>query len=414
MIPSDLAARLRLLSESLVNPVAPVRGIPDELPELPIGQRFTARIESAQPDGTFRAIVAGRSLNLALPQPARAGDSLDLVVTGRTPRLVAAQPAGAAAATTPALAVGQRFLARIEAALPDGTYRAQVSGSALTLALPDAAQPGESIELVVTALAPRLVSAQRADMAAAGRAVLSPTGQLLGALLANAGQPPQAPTLAAATPLLPQAPAETAPLAQALKQSLAESGLFYEAHLAQWLAGRHPLEALRREPQARLAHAAPAGAGTPPAPPATEPAAAAAAAADLARGSGAATGSLAAELQTLVQQQLDAAATQQIAWRGELWPGQALQWDIAAEERPDGQPGEEAAPAWRTTLRLSLPHLGDIAAELRLSGEKVGLAMTANPDSVDGLRQGLEALAAAFAAAGLPPLAARVEAHEPA
>ena len=412
MIPSDLAARLRLLSESLVNPVAPVRGIPDELPELPIGQRFTARIESAQPDGTFRAIVAGRSLNLALPQPARAGDSLDLVVTGRTPRLVAAQPAGAAAATTPALAVGQRFLARIEAALPDGTYRAQVAGSALTLALPDAAQPGESIELVVTALAPRLVSAQRADMAAAGRAVLSPTGQLLGALLANAGQPPQAPTLAAATPLLPQAPAETAPLAQALKQSLAESGLFYEAHLAQWLAGRHPLEALRREPQARLAHAAPAGAGAPPAPPATEPAAAAAA--DLARGSGAATGSLAAELQTLVQQQLDAAATQQIAWRGELWPGQALQWDIAAEERPGGQPGDEAAPEWRTTLRLALPHLGAVAAELRLSGEKVGLAMTADAARVGGLRQGLDELAAAFAAAGLPPLAARVEAHEPA
>ena len=413
MIPSDLAARLRLLGESVVQPVGPVRGIPADLPELLLGQRFTARIESAQPDGTFRAVVAGRSLSLALPDAAQAGDTLDLVVTGRTPQFIAAQRADVGSASL-ALAVGQRFLARIEAALPGGTYRAQVAGSALTLALPDAAQPGESIELVVTAHAPRLVSAQRADMAAAGRAVLSPTGQLLGALLANAGQPPQAPTLAAATPLLPQAPAETAPLAQALKQSLAESGLFYEAHLAQWLAGRHPLEALRREPQARLAHAAPAGAGAPPAPPATEPAAAAAAAADLARGSGAATGSLAAELQTLVQQQLDAAATQQIAWRGELWPGQALQWDIAAEERPDGQPGEEAAPAWRTTLRLSLPHLGDIAAELRLSGEKVGLAMTANPDSVDGLRQGLEALAAAFAAAGLPPLAARVEAHEPA
>lgn len=413
MIPSDLAARLRLLGESVVQPVGPVRGIPADLPELLLGQRFTARIESAQPDGTFRAVVAGRSLSLALPDAAQAGDTLDLIVTGRTQQFIAAQRADVGSASL-ALAVGQRFLARIEAALPGGTYRAQVAGSALTLALPDAAQPGESIELVVTALAPRLVSAQRADMAAAGRAVLSPTGQLLGALLANAGQPPQAPTLAAATPLLPQAPAEAAPLAQALKQSLAESGLFYEAHLAQWLAGRHPLEALRREPQARLAHAAPAGAGTPPAPPATEPAAAAAAAADLARGSGAATGSLAAELQTLVQQQLDAAATQQIAWRGELWPGQTLQWDIAAEERPGGQPGDEAAPEWRTTLRLALPHLGAVAAELRLSGEKVGLAMTANPDSVDGLRQGLEALAAAFAAAGLPPLAARVEAHEPA
>lgn len=411
MIPSDLAARLRLLSESLVNPVAPVRGIPDELPELPIGQRFTARIESAQPDGTFRAIVAGRSLSLALPQPARAGDKLELVVSGRTPGLVAAQPAGAAAAPA-ALVVGQRFLARIESPLPDGTYRAQVAGSALTLALPEAAQAGESLELVVTALAPRLVSAQRADLAAAGRAALSPTGQLLGALLANAGQPPQAPTLVAAAPLLPQAPAEAAALAGALRQTLAESGLFYESHQAQWLAGRHPLEALRREPQARLARAAPSGAGATPEPGGSEALSATETA--LARGSGAAGGSLAAELQTLVQQQLDAAATQQIVWRGELWPGQTLQWDIVAEERPDGQAGEAAAPAWRTTLRLALPHLGEIAAELRLSGEKVGLAMTADAARVGGLRQGLDELAAAFAAAGLPPLAARVEAHEPA
>ena len=68
---------------------------------------------------------------------------------------------------------------------------------------------------------------------------------------------------------------------------------------------------------------------------------------------------------------------QQIVWRGELWPGQPLQWEIAAEERPGGQPGEEAAPEWRTTLRLALPHLGAVDAELRLSGEKVGLAMTA-------------------------------------
>ena len=411
MIPSDLAARLRLLSESLVNPVAPVRGIPDELPELPIGQRFTARIESAQPDGTFRAIVAGRSLSLALPQPARAGDKLELVVSGRTPGLVAAQPAGAAAAPA-ALVVGQRFLARIESPLPDGTYRAQVAGSALTLALPEAAQAGESLELVVTALAPRLVSAQRADLAAAGRAALSPTGQLLGALLANAGQPPQAPTLVAAAPLLPQAPAEAAALAGALRQTLAESGLFYESHQAQWLAGRHPLEALRREPQARLARAAPGGAGATPEPGGSE--ALSATETTLARGSGAAGGSLAAELQTLVQQQLDAAATQQIVWRGELWPGQTLQWDIVAEERPDGQADEAAAPAWRTTLRLALPHLGEIAAELRLSGEKVGLAMTADAARVGGLRQGLDELAAAFAAAGLPPLAARVEAHEPA
>ncbi|MBZ0131676.1 MAG: flagellar hook-length control protein FliK, partial [Rhodocyclaceae bacterium] len=94
MIPSDLAARLRVLTESIVNPVSPIRGVNADLPELPVGQRFTARIESALPDGTFRALVAGRSLTLALPQQAKAGDTLDLVVTARTPRLIIAESGG--------------------------------------------------------------------------------------------------------------------------------------------------------------------------------------------------------------------------------------------------------------------------------------------------------------------------------
>ncbi|RXV72159.1 flagellar hook-length control protein FliK [Burkholderia stabilis] len=41
-------------------------------------------------------------------------------------------------------------------------------------------------------------------------------------------------------------------LRAALAQAVSESGLFYESHLAQWLAGQRPLAALMREPQARL------------------------------------------------------------------------------------------------------------------------------------------------------------------
>ncbi|HDR9731995.1 TPA: flagellar hook-length control protein FliK, partial [Burkholderia aenigmatica] len=44
-----------------------------------------------------------------------------------------------------------------------------------------------------------------------------------------------------------------AALRAALAQAVSESGLFYESHLAQWLAGQRPLAALMREPQARLA-----------------------------------------------------------------------------------------------------------------------------------------------------------------
>lgn len=413
MIPADLAARLRLLSESVVQPVGHVREIAADLPELPVGQRFTARIESALPDGSFRAVVAGRSLALALPEAAAAGDTLDLVVTGRLPRLIAAQRAEAAASSPPQLAVGQRFVALIESDLQDGTYRTRVAGSALRVALPEAAEPGKTLELVVTGISPRFISAERAGAALSGRTLLSPTGQLLGALLANE-QPPQAPTIFRTEPLLARPSEQAAALAQALKQAVSESGLFYEAHQAEWIAGRHPLEALRREPQARLARLATRGEGqlgvqgTNNVVAAHEAAGAEAA---QPRAGAAALPGIADEMQPLVQQQLDAAATQHIVWRGELWPGQSLHWEIESGERQGGEAQESETRHWTASLRLTLPRLGEISAVLRLDAEKVSLAMTASADHADSLRQGLGALASAFAAADLPPLAAGVKAH---
>lgn len=346
MIPTDLAARLRLLTESFVNPVSPVHEIPADLPELPVGQRFTARIESALPDGTFRALVAGRALTLALPQSAGPGDTLDLVVAARTPRLIVAE------------------------------------------------------------------SAEDAPARQSPPATLSRAGQLISTLLSGEESAPKPASITRATPLLPEPPLQAARLAPALQQAIVESGLFYEAHQAQWIAGRYPAEALAREPQARHVRqprAPDAAVAPPPAEEApfmvasrsTEPATTTAA-------------GLPAELQPLVQQQLDAAATQHIVWRGEVWPGQGLHWEIEADEQRRDAPGEAPAEQWTTTLGLILPRLGEINVVLRLAPAKVSLAMTATADSAAALQQGLGELKAAFAAAGLPPLEGEVESHEPA
>ena len=120
-----------------------------------------------------------------------------------------------------------------------------------------------------------------------------------------------------------------------------------------------------------------------------------------------------AELQFLVQQQLDAAATQHIVWRGEIWPGQSLHWEIEADEQRDDDPGQSPAEQWTTSLGLTLPGLGEVNVVLRLTSAKVSLAMTASTGAT-ALQQGLAELASSFAAAGLPPLAAVVESHEPA
>jgi hypothetical protein len=346
MIPTDLASRLRLLTQTVVNPVSAVQEIAAELPELQPGQRFVARIEGVLPDGSFRALVGERSVTLALAQPARPGESLELVVTARTPRLIFAENAATAAAV-------------------------------------DAA-------------------------------TLSRTGRLLGSLLAAQGPPPQPPRIDAAAPLLPAPPAQAATLAAALGRAIAESGLFYESHLASWIAGRHPAEALAREPQAR--HAAAARAAAPQA--AAEETGELASAGAKAAADEPAAPALPEALRTLVKQQLDAAATQHIVWRGEIWPGQPLHWEIRAEDEARQEAGgNEAAEApaarrWKTRLALELPRLGKVELTVDLAPEKVSLDVTANAVGADVLRRGLGELAAAFAAAGLPPLVATVASHE--
>lgn len=357
MIPNDLAARLRLLTESVVNPVSAVHEISAELPELAVGQRFTARIESALPDGSFRALVAGRSLTLALPQSAAPGDTLELVVAARTPRLIVAEQAA------------------------EGASRQSPP-------------------------------------------TLSRAARMIGTLLAGDEAAPRPATISRAAPLLPAAQPLAALLAPALRQAIVESGLFYEAHQALWVAGRYPAEALAREPQARRAppQPAPQPAATShtgeAAPAGKPPADAVATGAAAARGVPAAE--LPAELQPLVHQQLNAAATAHLVWRGEIWPGQNLHWEIEEqrEEERDarGETGEETAAAWSTRLALALPRLGALRVALDLNPAKVSLAITADADGATALRQGLGELAAAFAAAGLPPLAAGVDVdtHEPA
>ncbi|KWI57334.1 ribonuclease E [Burkholderia pseudomultivorans] len=66
---------------------------------------------------------------------------------------------------------------------------------------------------------------------------------------------PGAPASAAAAARDATPPPPATALRAALAQAVSESGLFYESHLAQWLAGQRPLAALLREPQARLAAA---------------------------------------------------------------------------------------------------------------------------------------------------------------
>ncbi|CAN7166308.1 flagellar hook-length control protein FliK [Trinickia sp. LjRoot230] len=88
--------------------------------------------------------------------------------------------------------------------------------------------------------------------AAAGQARAHPpeTGARADAAAARATGTAATATTAAATT---SASLPVGALATALARTVAETGLFYESHLAQWLGGSYPAEALLNEPQTRIA-----------------------------------------------------------------------------------------------------------------------------------------------------------------
>jgi hypothetical protein len=108
----------------------------------------------------------------------------------------------------------------------------------------------------------------------------------------------------------------------------------------------------------------------------------------------------------LIRQQLAALENGMIAWRGEVWPGQAMDWEVG--EAPDPE-HPEVARVWRTELRLEMPRLGEIQARIELGNAGLRLQILADSDDHRTVLQAdAQALSAAMAAAGLPVTAMEV------
>jgi hypothetical protein len=389
LIPPDAGVRMRMQTEAnLLQPAAPVRELPTKLDDLRPGQNFTARIQEVLPDNTYKALVAGKQLTLQLPEGAKAEDVLDLVVVDRSGKVIIAKQADPNAA--------------------------------------GAAQPYAF-------------------------AKFSPAARMIGQLLPVEGEKAPPARLNGGQPLLaepPQSRQASAQLAPTLAKAVTQSGLFYEAHQAQWVTGKMPLAQLLQEPQGQrsaptaFAHAAAEIAGRVAANPAertanannilqtlqagaekvgaggTAPAAASSAPSPSvdAAAKGAQTANPAQQvpdaLRPVVQQQLDAVASQRLVWQGEIWPQQQMQWEIEWQNEREADGGEEEALRWQTALSLTTPRLGRVDANLHLTNEGVRIRIaTPYGASAADLRDAAPQLAAALGAAGVPLLAFQVK-HE--
>ena len=148
--------------------------------------------------------------------------------------------------------------------MPNGSDRALINQRSVTLALPFAAKTGDSIELEVTESDGKLTLAVVArEAAGAGKAgnesattSLSRTGQLISNLLVgnrDAKGGPAALPLNGNQPIAAAPPTSAQALQPLLEQAITQSGMFYEAHQAEWVEGRYSKEQLLQEPQGRLA-----------------------------------------------------------------------------------------------------------------------------------------------------------------
>ncbi len=376
MIPADVASRLQVSADAALRPAAPAQELADKLSGLVAGQKVMAQIQAVLPNGTYRAMINQRNITLALPFSAKSGDSLELQVTETDGKL------------------------------------------ALAVVAP---KEGEGAKAPPTTTS-----------------TLSRTGQLISDLFSGASE---AKGKASALPLNGNQPIANAPPASAqdllplLKQAITQSGMFYEAHQAEWVEGRFAKSSLLQEPQGKLsspaafaaaadelvtanptrapeaANAAPNSNAPAPRPvaEATQSLLATNSSADANKTASTQTAAqtqaqvIAPQAQPVVQMQLDALAAQTFSWQGQVWPGQDMRWEIE-EDGSRHKPGddEDSAPKWTTRLSLTLPNLGEVNAQIRLQGSQIALSMSADTAGTRALlRESSMALRSQLDEAGL-------------
>ena len=296
----------------------------------------------------------------------------------------------------PQLDPGEILSARVDAKLPDGSYKVLVAGQELRLSVPSYVAPGDALELafVTREPSPTFKLQSVLPQGAAEAPSLSTAGRLVAAAMLQPGATPMPTTAAVSGPLLSAAPADGARLSGQLAHTLSTSGLFYESHQAQWVAGTRDLPQIMQEPQARLARSAQA---------------------DTQTGVQTGTQAIAPQALPLVQMQLATLDTSVVMMQLEIWPKQWMQWTV--EERPpDTQAntqGEGAAQAdWNSRLRLVLPRLGELNAMLSFGAGGIMIRIEADKAaSAELLQANGASLQEALTAAGLPSARISIARH---
>lgn len=387
-----------------------------------VGSEVPLTVIAAQPRPTFQlgnapgnaatlvysdAPPGGADAEAQLYHPMPSAPDTAAASAARLPAAAASTPG---APGTPAGAPTSAQAGIAQQALPAGAQAANAGAGAAASAAQSAAQsaslaqgaaqPGAAAELArpatagaaLLAKAPLIPASELPSLdASTPPPTLSTAARVLSTVLTAAPATPagapvvltgKAPLVAAGAPPVPEQ------VAQQLQTNLAQSGLFYESHLAEWVKGERSLADLMREPQMQRQQQALADGGA------------------RAQASGP---DLSAAL--LINQQLHAHEQGRVQWQGEAWPGQPMQWEVRREPREDrhhgdgrdGSDGGQPEQVWRSGVRFRFPLLGKVAATVTLAGDQVQIQVqTGSDQSAVTLRAYAGMLEQAMAAAGAP------------
>lgn len=333
---------------------------------------------------------------------------------------------------------GQQLQGTVQSQVSEGLFKVQVAGQTLQMRLPGKIQSGDVLNLQVVTTNPRLVF----SVAASTNPISTP--EQIGSsarLLSDLTQKPMAKAViqqagsGAVWQAAGQMP-DSKQIAGALRDALANSGLFYESHQAQWVRGERSTAQLLVEPQnqlpgklpsARQGSRAEAAQGSlqsqlpeklisslaaeqTPRQQTNDLNAPSSAAPQQGKTSTEASLPIAKELLPLVQQQLHTLETHQLTWVGQIWPGQQMQWEIQGQPERQHHGSQRNERQWSTEMELDLPNLGDVHARLVLAENGLRLTLHASDSvTVNLFNRDLPKLRDSLADAGIALTAAVVE-----
>jgi len=282
--------------------------------------------------------------------------------------------------------VGEQYQAEVISRSADGLLaNVRLDGTLFKMALPPHLAPGETLTLKYVSNSPDptflLLKADSVANISVNNTVISQAATNIGQFFNQTETNLPNLALHQSGALLSAPPDQTTLNTESLKQAIANSGLFYESHLADLLQGKHEVGSLAQEPQNK---------------PGFDPA-------------------------TTVVKQLEILEQNKLHLNGEVWPNQNMDWTISVEKRPARDPDAnqqnssqgENEPIYSSVMKFNFAHLGTILATVHIQNGNLQVKFeTSSTLSAQLLKSQTNDLAVALESLGQKLEAISVSRHE--